>query len=130
MKIIFSMTLILLSMNLAYAGEWDFVELSDNFQIFDEKNTREEKGDIVREWSTISWLGNNAITLKGHQLQSVRVWNQYDCEKRRAKRIGLFGYTEKLKKGEPIYGDSQVSTWQTLPKGSIIEGMWNVACRG
>ena len=126
-------TVLILMYGPAYA-EW--VAIDTQYQshplqtVHIDPNTIHREGTVVTTSALIDWKwmqGNRSPT----RFYSTTMTKQFDCAEKRARTLSATDFHGHMGTGEVISGGGHTSEdhWIAIERGSLNQGLWEVACR-
>ncbi|MDB6062807.1 MAG: hypothetical protein JWM78_2910, partial [Verrucomicrobiaceae bacterium] len=89
---------------------------------------------------TLRKTGNNAALwilvdfekppFDGNNLRylSLKMHNEYDCERAQFRVLSMTSYSEKMARGEQRYKSDEAGEWESISPKTIQKKLWEVAC--
>jgi hypothetical protein len=85
-------------------------------------------GEMVNMWTVLDFKAAQARPY-GTPYMSQKTQHEYDCKEQRARAIHFLRYSENMGGGEVVPTDSDPEEWKPVATGSVVEKLWQIACR-
>ena len=109
------------------AAGWIVIGSSEKYIVYVDPATKNKADNMVRMWNMFDYKAGNSF--EGKRLLSSTMQYEYDCKEQRERLLFTSARTQNMGKGDAVVTDPFPHEWRPLPPGSIIEALWNYACR-
>ena len=121
-------TLLVWNVGPAYA-EWVAVissESAGGYTVYVDPDTIRHEGDEVEMWELYDYKIRG--TREGYSFMSFKKRNEYGCAEERLRTLAVLHYSGSMGSGMLVSSNSDKGKWKRVPRGSVGEALWKVAC--
>lgn len=118
--------LALVVMSSAANADWVKAMTSDQADIYVEPSTIKQAGNKVKIWELYNYSSWQEVN--GKPVLSLKIQNEYDCEKQRYRSLAGVGYARKMGEGDVRFTDNEANKWGPVVPGTMGEGVWKLVC--
>jgi hypothetical protein len=123
-----SLMMLLAIVSSSAVAEWVEVTRSESSTGYLDPATIRRAGDMVKMWYLLDFKAVQARPY-GTPYMSQKTQHEYDCKEQRARIIHSLRYSENMGGGEVVPTDSDPEEWNPVATGSVLEKLWEIACR-
>jgi hypothetical protein len=118
--------LMLLAVSGSAAAEWIQIS-SDEISVgYADAATIVRTDNTAKMWSLFDF---RKFQLSGGTRYLSETWqHEYDCKDKRRRKSYLSVHSGNMARGAVIYSDVHKTEWKSIPTGSVMDLMWNIAC--
>jgi hypothetical protein len=109
-------------------AEWVKVSEIEDTSFYFNHSTIHKEGDKVKMWALMDYKTAKQ-TIDGKLYFSDMSQEEYDCKKVLRRTLYLSTYSKNMRRGNIVFSSTLVGQWVHIPPNSIIEDLWNIACR-
>jgi hypothetical protein len=109
-------------------AEWVEVSRDETSSLYADRTTIRRTGDVVKMSTLVDFKAAQARPY-GTPYMSEKTEHEYDCKERRVRIIHFLRYSENMGTGEVVPTDSDPEEWKPVATGSVVEKLWEIACR-
>lgn len=129
MKKIILMILLSLMSSVAIAG-WVEVGGTDDFTSYADPSSIRKSGSRIKMWMLFD-LKAAKTTAAGKTYLSNKIQNEFDCTEEQTRILYIFAHSGHMGEGDKVnsIADRVNHEWTPIPPGSIIETLFQFACK-
>ena len=116
---------LLLALSFPASAEWSYVDRSDGYERYIERETILRDGKLARVWE----VDDIAVPDKSG-VKSLRSSTEYDCEKRQYRVLYLSGHSEHMVQGSVMFAGPVDGEWKPVLVDTLGELSMELACDG
>ena len=115
--------LLLLFACLPATAEWTYVDGSEGYERYIDRETVMRDGKLARVWEV------DDIAVPDKQgVQSLRSRTEYDCEDRKYRVVYLSGHSDHMTQGSVLFAGQLDGEWKPVLADSLGELSMDMAC--
>lgn len=114
---------VLLALSVPASAEWTYVDRSDGYERYVERETIQRNGPLARIWEVDDIAVPDKLGVK-----SLRSSTEYDCEKRQYRVMYLSGHSEHMTQGSIMFAGPVAGEWKPVLADTLGELSMEVAC--
>lgn len=122
------LTLVLAIASSIAAAEWVEVTHDEISAVYADPATIGRAGEVVKMWTLLDFKAAQARPY-GTPYMSQKTQHEYDCKAQRARIVDFLRYSENMGGGEAVPTDADPEEWKPVATGSVVEKLWEIACR-
>ena len=115
--------LLLLTISLCASAEWTYVDGSEGYERYIERETILRDGKLARVWEV-----DDIDVPDKHGVQSLRSRTEYDCEDRKYRVVYLSGHSDHMSEGSVLFAGQVDGEWKPVLANSLGELSMDMAC--
>jgi hypothetical protein len=96
------------------------------YTVYVDTDSIRRNGSIVTLWALFDYMTIQSIV--GGPWLSSKTRREYDCVEERVRLLGYMTFTGNMGSGEPVYSNSDQSSWEPMARDSIDRKLWEIAC--
>lgn len=104
-------------------AEWTYVDGSEGYERYIERETILRDGKLARVWE----IDDIAVPDK-YGVQSLRSRTEYDCEERQYRVVYLSGHSDHMTRGAVLFSGQLDSEWKPVQADTLGELSMDMAC--
>lgn len=108
-------------------GAWTQVDADNLRTTFADPGTISKEGDRSRMASLVEFSRFQRMVEVGYFSQ--KFLHEYDCAKRRVRRLSQVFHAGHMADGAAIYADESAQEWEPVGEGSAAGRLLEIACR-
>ena len=107
-------------------AHWTRIASHDEADVYADRTGIVKQGKMVKLWS----LFNYRVVQRRGQIAflSHMTREEYDRDKERERTLYFLMYSDGMGEGRRVYSTSEPGNWAPVPRGSIVEKLWKIAC--
>jgi len=109
-------------------AEWLEVSRNETSAVYADLANVDRTGDVAKMWTLLDFKAPQARPYATPYM-SQKAQHEYDCKERRARIVHFLRYSENMGGGEVVPTDSEPEEWNPVATGSVVEKLWEIACR-
>jgi hypothetical protein len=107
-------------------AHWARIASHDEADVYADRASIVKQGKTVRMWSLFNY---RVVQRRGEvAFLSHMTREEYDCAKERQRTLYFSMYSDAMGEGRRVYSGSEPGEWAPVPRGSIVEKLWRIAC--
>jgi hypothetical protein len=122
------LTMLLAVVSSSAVAEWLEVSHNETSAVYADLATIDRTGDVVKVWTLLDFKAPQARPYATPYM-SQKTQHEYDCKEQRARIVQFLRYSENMGGGEVVPTDSDPEEWKPVATGSVVEKLWEIACR-
>lgn len=109
-----------------HTAKWTGVGGTESQNFFADLTTIHKSGNKVKMWSLLDL--KEADTTTGKPYLSMKMHNEFDCEREHYKFLSSSNYSGNMGAGEVVFRGEPDTQWKLVPTTSAVKTLWRVAC--
>ncbi len=114
---------LLLSLSLPASAAWTFVERSEEFERYIERDSVQRDG----QWAQV-WLVDDLPVPDKSGVRSMRSYTEYDCDNKNYRVLYLTAHSERMTQGAVLFSSTLESPWKPVRADTLGEMSMDMAC--
>ena len=86
-----------------------------------------KEGNKVKMWNVVDYT-TARVSSDGKPYMSMKARVQYDCKEERLRTMHYSGHSEHMGRGKSVYSDDDPTKWSPVPRATVQEDLWEIAC--
>ena len=122
------LVVLLAAMSGSASAKWVSAGRTDTLTAYIDPATVRTTGHTVRVWQLYDYKSAQSSS-DGKSYLSTRSRYEYDCNEKRTREILIRAHLKNMGAGKVVGTVSSPGEWNPIPPDSILETIWEIACR-